>query len=105
MAEGPPPGPAKIHLAFRIVGKMTMKRRKHTLWLTAVVAVSCILCIGCQSKREVCANNLMLIAASIESTVLELDLYEGDPIPIDHIVLFMKHTKLPVCDPAERIPT
>ena len=50
-----------------------------------------------RSQRGACRDNLAIIAGAIESTVLELPLYEGDSVPVEHIVLFMKGAALPRC--------
>lgn len=47
--------------------------------------------------RMTCRDNLAIIMSATESTMLELKLHDGDQVPIDHIVLFMKNGKLPVC--------
>lgn len=49
------------------------------------------------SRRKTCRDNLGIIMCATESTALELRLHQGDQVPVDHIVLFMKDGKLPVC--------
>jgi hypothetical protein len=74
-----------------------IRSARHSAWILGVAAALICMTSGCRSKRDVCKENLSVIACAIESTVLEQSLYEGDPIPVDHIVLFMKGAKLPAC--------
>lgn len=40
---------------------------------------------------------MSIIASATDATVLELGLHDGDRVPVEHIVQFMKDGKLPRC--------
>ena len=79
-----------------------MRTKSRIGWVLSAVSVLAVaisaLVVGPYSyHRKACRDNLAIIASATESTVLELGLHDGDQVPIDHIVLFMKDGKLPRC--------